>query len=222
MATNNSANNTYTNNADGFSLAGGTTPRTLSLTAGNLSLSAGGSNTYTFPAATGTLVSRDSTDTLTNKTLTDPVVNQFGTASGLGAAWSTWSPSYTNFSLGNGTLNVARYKQVGKIVFFEIFVTMGSTSSVTGQIFFTLPVTASSSYWVNTVTPMPSSAVFIDAGSGVVDGRVYLQSTTTGGLWAANAASTYTAVVAISATVPFTWNGTNNDTWQAAGAYEAA
>jgi len=70
MATNNSANNSYTNNADGFSLAGGTTPRTLTLTAGNVTLSSGGSNTYTMPAATGTLVSRDSTDTLTNKDLT--------------------------------------------------------------------------------------------------------------------------------------------------------
>jgi len=70
MATNNSANNSYTNNADGFSLAGGTTPRTLTLTAGNVTLSSGGSNTYTMPSATDTLVGRASTDTLTNKTIT--------------------------------------------------------------------------------------------------------------------------------------------------------
>lgn len=69
MSTNNSINSTYANNADGFSLTGGTTPRTLLLTAGNVSLSAGGSNTYTMPAATDTLVGRASTDTLTNKSI---------------------------------------------------------------------------------------------------------------------------------------------------------
>jgi len=69
MATNNSINSSFANNADGFTLGGGATPRTLTLTAGNLSLSAGGSNTYTLPAATGTLMSRDSTDTVTNKSV---------------------------------------------------------------------------------------------------------------------------------------------------------
>jgi len=41
----------------------------------NVEIVPGGSATYTFPAATDTLVGRASTDTLTNKTLTSPVVN---------------------------------------------------------------------------------------------------------------------------------------------------
>lgn len=69
MAKNSAVNLDITPNADGYSIAGGVTPRTLTITAGNLTLSSGGANTYTFPAATGTLVSRDSTDTLTNKLL---------------------------------------------------------------------------------------------------------------------------------------------------------
>lgn len=71
MTTNNSQNSIFTNNSDGFLLGGGTTSRSLTVTSGNLTLSGGGSNTYTFPAATDTLVGRASTDTLTNKTITD-------------------------------------------------------------------------------------------------------------------------------------------------------
>ena len=69
MATNNSNNNEFTNNADGFTLAGGTTKRELTLTGTDITLTGSGSNTYTYPSATDTLVGRASTDTLTNKTI---------------------------------------------------------------------------------------------------------------------------------------------------------
>ena len=69
MAKSSAVNLDITPNADGYSIAGGTTSRTLTLTAGNVTLSAGGSNTYTMPSATDTLVGRASTDTLTNKSI---------------------------------------------------------------------------------------------------------------------------------------------------------
>lgn len=67
MATNNSQNSQYANNADGFTLGGGTTTRSLTLTGGNVTVTGSGSNTYTMPAASDTLVGRASADTLTNK-----------------------------------------------------------------------------------------------------------------------------------------------------------
>lgn len=67
MATNNSSNQKYSNNADGFDIAGGTTPRKLTITGGDISATGTGSNVYTFPTSTDTLVGRASTDTLTNK-----------------------------------------------------------------------------------------------------------------------------------------------------------
>lgn len=75
MATNNSSNQQYANNSDGYALGGGTTARTLTVTGANITLTGSGTNVYTFPAATDTLVGRASTDTLTNKTLTTPVIS---------------------------------------------------------------------------------------------------------------------------------------------------
>jgi hypothetical protein len=70
MATQNSNNNQFTNNADGFDLSGGTTKRRVTITGADVTLTGSGANTYKMPAATDTLVGRASTDTLTNKTIT--------------------------------------------------------------------------------------------------------------------------------------------------------
>lgn len=70
MATNNSQNSQFANNADGYTLGGGTTSRNLTVTGGNVTLTGAGSNTYTMPSSSDTLVGRASSDTLTNKDLT--------------------------------------------------------------------------------------------------------------------------------------------------------
>lgn len=71
MVKRNSAGQDYTNNADGFTLGGGSTQRNLSLTGADVTITGSGSNTYNFPSSSDTLVGRDSTDTLKNKDLTD-------------------------------------------------------------------------------------------------------------------------------------------------------
>lgn len=75
MANQNSANQDYQNNADGAQIAGGTTKRILKWLGANITITGSGSNTHTFPSSSDTLVGRDSTDTLTNKTLTSPTIN---------------------------------------------------------------------------------------------------------------------------------------------------
>lgn len=82
--------------------------------------------------------------TLTNKTLTTPVVDQFNTASGLGAAWSSWTPTLS-MSTGVATLSLtlAQYKQIGKTVNINIVITVTAYTS-TGIPRFTLPVTPAS------------------------------------------------------------------------------
>ena len=54
--------------------------------------------------------------------------------------WTTFTPTYTSFTLGNGTVNYAQYLQIGKIVFVRVMVTLGSTSSVSGGFGITVPV----------------------------------------------------------------------------------
>lgn len=53
--------------------------------------------------------------------------------------WTTWTPTYTSITVGNGTV-VARYCQIGKIVHVFWRLTCGSTSSWSNDPRFTLPV----------------------------------------------------------------------------------
>lgn len=58
-----------------------------------------------------------------------------------GGAWDSWSPSYTNVTVGNGTV-VAKYKQVGKTITGEFSLTFGNTTSFSGEVSIGVPVTA--------------------------------------------------------------------------------
>ena len=61
MTKRNAINSDFTPNADGFSIGGGTTARTLTVSGGDIALSGGGGFTYTFPGATSTLYGTSST-----------------------------------------------------------------------------------------------------------------------------------------------------------------
>lgn len=104
---NNSGNQAYANNSDGWQLGGGTVARTLTVTGANMTLTGSGTNVYTFPSATGTLVSRTSTDTLTNKTISTGsntiegiLTNRQGGTTGA----ATWQTQGTSNSSLTGTV----------------------------------------------------------------------------------------------------------------------
>jgi hypothetical protein len=87
----------------------------------------------------GVVVGTTDTQTLTGKTLTAPTLTApvaSGSLAGFGGAWSTWTPTLTAFS---ATINLARYTQVGKLVFFTAHFTL--TAGASGAMQFTLPVT---------------------------------------------------------------------------------
>lgn len=140
---------------------------------------------------------------------------------GTGWAWSTWTPTLTNLTLGNGTLT-AKYKKTGKTIDFRFIMTLGSTSSVGTNPYFTLPETAASDY-IGAATPEFANigfAKFLDSGTSNFSGFTNLRTTTTAAPQLANATATYLQVDIPSATAPFTWG--NGDALFCVGTYEAA
>jgi hypothetical protein len=115
-------------------------------------------------------------------------------------AITSWTPTFTNLTLGNGTL-IAEYQRVGNIVFGFIYVTLGSTSSISGDVHFTLPVG-------NSKRPFfTGNAYYVDNGVAVYGGS--FEFTTNGGngyFRITNAATTYiNPALTIGASTPFTW-----------------
>lgn len=133
-------------------------------------------------------------------------------------AWQSWSPTWTNLTLGNGSVT-ARYNQVGKTVHFSLNLVFGSTTSITGTPTFSLPVTSRA--LVGTDSAVICVGKYLDSGTAAYEGLVMLNTTTTGQLQLANAGGTYVSFAGISSTTPMTWT-TNDEIKFLNGTYEAA
>ena len=131
----------------------------------------------------------------------------------LSQAWTAWTPSWGNLSVGNGTL-VARYTRIGKTVLFEVKLTFGSTTSISGTVTFSFPVTA---YF--TASLILGACRLSNTGTASTDGKVILSSNTTGTLYVNNTDSAYLGITALSSSVPHTWAET--DVIGFTGFYEA-
>ncbi len=129
-----------------------------------------------------------------------------------GGGWTTWTPTLSNLTLGNGTLD-ARYQQIGKTVTLYFGFTLGSTSSVGSDPQFSLPITPK--YTANWMVPgkIEDSGTGDFQGYGVIfDSRCYMRVLVTSG--------TYGSANNITATVPMTWATNDKLTWTFT--YEAA
>lgn len=137
---------------------------------------------------------------------------------GSGTAWANWSPSYTNFTLGNGTLTFAKYQTLGKNTFFRISITIGSTTSISGSMGFSLPVTAVTG--VLDGDPMVSNCTYTDAGVATYHGHLEFSSTTVAKYMIPTSNGTYTGNSNVNGTVPLSFQ--NTDILSATGVYEKA
>lgn len=127
-----------------------------------------------------------------------------------GGAWTSYTPTLTNFTLGDGTV-VASYIQQGKTVHGVIKFTLGSTSAVGSSGVFTLPVTASSVVYKLNVTGGTNIGLVTaqDTGTSVYSGIVSLVSSTTAGVYFGNATATYLTLSNITSAIPHTWASTD-------------
>lgn len=135
---------------------------------------------------------------------------------GTGSSWSwqSWTPTFTN--LAGGTLNYAKYIQIGKTVFWRMLYTM-SGANVSGSVTFTIPVTA--------VTGIDSHSVMGSGYASVSSGtfnliNATLTSTTVATLFANTVSGSNVVGSVWSSSVPITW--ANLSSFAIQGVYEAA
>lgn len=139
-----------------------------------------------------------------------------GGVSGMFGAWISWTPSYANITVGNGTV-VSKYIQLGKTVRFKYKLTFGSTTSISGTPTVSFPVTATADLDVNTGVVgvgqvLDSSA----ASSSYVMLPIWVSTTT----FKPVGYDTSNVKFDFSASSPFTW--AVGDILYMAGEYEAA
>ena len=141
------------------------------------------------------------------ETLTAALLNQHvrDNQKAIGDAWTAYTPTLGNWTLGNGTWSAA-YIQAGKLIHFRANLTVGSTTSISGSPTITLPVTAIAAR----AASFPGGAYDLSATTNYELGAFHTTTTV----------SFRSAGAALSSTVPFTW--ATGDEVYVSGTYEAA
>ena len=112
---------------------------------------------------------------------------------------TTYTPTFTGLTLGNGTVS-AKYCKVGGIIVDEIVITFGSTTVVTGNV-----VINGMQPSINNAPTFCGTANLHDVGSEYYVGVVREVNSTSVEILADNASSTYLRRSVLSSTVPHTW-----------------
>ena len=118
----------------------------------------------------------------------------------------TYTPTFTNFTLGNGTIDYANYVQVDDLIQVSVQVSLGSTSVMGSDPQISLPVTSA----IQQFASQYGASFYLDNGASYYSGIVYSatgQTTATMGI--ENIGGTYPTYAGVSATAPFTWGSTD-------------
>lgn len=132
-------------------------------------------------------------------------------------AWTTFSPSWTNLTVGAGGTNNGSYIQIGKTVICRFYFKYGTGSSVgTGPTFAPPVLPASVSF------PVMCGTMYIEdaAVSGYYGSVLLLSTTAIQPIMVTQYSTTYAGTVALAATVPHSWG--TNDFFSGTIMYEAA
>jgi hypothetical protein len=124
--------------------------------------------------------------------------------------WQAWTPTYTNLTVGNGTVS-ARYQQIGKTINFEFYFQMGSTSSMGSIPQITMPVAPKFYAKGFDIYVQDFGTTTYWGMADTFDAKFYPTVTLTNG--------TYATIAYFNSTTPMTW--TTSDNFSIRGTYEA-
>jgi len=203
MAKQNSVNLDITNNADGFSIAGGSTSRTLGVSGADITLVGSGTATLTFPTTSTTLAGLGITQTFTTLQTFDAgisapnVVNSLIAGSAIIISGTTGNKTITNdgvFSLNGAT--------GGLIGFIK---NDGSTPFVTSAQPFNAGLSATSG------STFSAATVYITNSTTNID-PLYVQHSSTGALKVATTGQARTGALKLGNSTTSTYNTYINST----------
>jgi hypothetical protein len=126
--------------------------------------------------------------------------------------WTTWTPSYTNLTVGNGT-TVAEYLAIGDLIYVRYLLTWGSTTSISGNVSISLPLTASTSIDDPDIGGglMGNAMLFDNSAVKPINGTPYQNSSTTFRISPdIETASYVNGGGVLQASTPFTWATSDN------------
>lgn len=126
--------------------------------------------------------------------------------------WKAYTPTLSNWTLGNGTLT-GRYCKIGKLICFYASYTVGSTDTKSGNLVISIPENQAASW--DGVSPVAWGSINDTSAS---DRRMVLGEHAGGGVEAVRFRQTGTTGVLITNTVPWTW--ATGDSAVVVGLYE--
>lgn len=142
--------------------------------------------------------------TLANAAITSPNYS-YSTTPQAFPQFFTYLPTFTNFTLGSGTINYAKFSMAGKNVFLKLKVSL-SSSTVSGNIAFSLPVTAASDA-VSSADALLFAGQLNDANGNRWQPFCRWTSSTVINVGYLNSSVNYANT---SSTTPFTWADTDS------------
>jgi hypothetical protein len=128
-------------------------------------------------------------------------------------AWQVWTPTWTNLSVGNGSV-IARYAQVGKLVFYNISLTFGTTTSISGGVSVNYPVNATAASMIT------GTGVVLDSSASKFFQVLTFLVSTSSQTFLVDYGAADGSLAGITASAPFVW--TTSDGIFVSGLYEAA
>ena len=118
----------------------------------------------------------------------------------IGGAWTTYTPTYTGITVGNGTV-ASSYVRIGRTVVYSYRLTLGSTTTIGTDPKVSIPTASATGNEIDGTSVM----MYDSSGPTRYFGHLYSASSTTIGLVADTASGTYSTGTAISASIPMTW-----------------